>query len=174
MRLVRAWPQQLRADRARVEDHAERTTVDDYNYGKLAELDDDVLLLDWDIAVHREDVEAFASRARTAPTSVLVAPYTIYPDTRPGLRHGMWPMRRFEGTSLRYVETGEPTCHLFGFGMTYLPSPLIKGFVESNPALNLDDTNFAQWHYLNVTREVSITWDIRPVHLNYRIDTIPL
>jgi hypothetical protein len=172
--LIRAFPARPRTDRAHVVDSAPRIAVDDYDYRGLLGAGDDVLLLDWDIAVSREDLQAFAALARRAPDRVLAAPYPIYPDTRPGLRAVTWPMRRYDGGRLRYVATGEPACHLFGFGMTYLPAALIAAFCAAHPAANFDDTAFAGWHYRHVRQEVPIAWDIRPVHLNYRIETVRL
>jgi hypothetical protein len=174
MRLVRSWPSRPPAGKAHVIDDASRITVDDYDYRELADLGDDVINLDWDIAVAREDLERFALQARAMPARVLVAPYPIYPDTRPGLPGVTWPMRRYDGGELRYVCTGEPSCHLFGFGMVYLPRQLIRGFVEVNPGINFDDTAFAGWLYRETGEEVPIAWDIRPVHLNYRINSVAL
>jgi hypothetical protein len=174
MRLVRSWPSRPPGGRAYVCDDAPRVAVDDYDYRGIVQLDDDVLNLDWDIAVAREDLAEFASMARAAPERVLVAPYPIYPDTRPGLPGITWPMRRYDGDVLRYVAKGEPTCHLFGFGMTYLPRELIRGFADANPGANFDDTAFAGWHYRETRREIPIVWRIRPVHLNYRINTVRL
>jgi hypothetical protein len=174
MKLVRSWPLLPPTGRACVVDDAQRVVVDDYNYRGLVELDDDVINLDWDIAIAREDLESFAARARSSPGRVLVAPYPIYPDTRPGLPSVTWPMRRYDGPNLRYVRTGESTCHLYGFGMVYLPRRMVREFADANPTLNFDDTRFASWHYRQTGQEVPITWDIRPVHLNYRINTVKL
>lgn len=174
MRLVRSWPSRPPVGKSFVVDDAQRVEVDDYDYRRLADLDDDVINLDWDVAVAREDVERFALQARAEPGRVLVAPYPIYPDTRPGLGELTWPMRRHESGQLRYVRTGEPFCHLFGFGMVYLPRELLRGFVQANPGVRLDDTAFAGWHYRETATEVPITWDIRPVHLNYRISSVHL
>src|SRR5262245_21056937 len=124
MRLVRSWPLHPPAGRARVEDDAYRLYNDNYEYRGLADLDDDVLHIDWDIAVSKEDLTAFAAKARQTPDRVLVAPCPLYPDTRPGLTGATWNCRRYSDTSrsaMRYIERGEPTCHLFGFGMVYLP-----------------------------------------------------
>ncbi len=59
-------------------DPLERVVIDNHDYKALAELDSDVLLLEWDIAVGKEDVEAFARRAKATPGDVLVAPYLLY------------------------------------------------------------------------------------------------
>lgn len=156
-------------------DDVDRIPVDDYDYRALVNVGDDVLLLDWDMAAHRDDLVEFGRRAQRTPDRVLVAPYVAYPDTRPGLRRPTWTMRRFETLQrTRYVREDEPTCHLFGFGMTYLPRDLILGFVGAHGTLRFDDTGFATWLYLETRGEVPITWDIRPVHMNYRARSISL
>ena len=72
-----------------------------------------------------------------------------------------------------FVETGEPTCHLFGFGMLYLPRALIAGFVEEFRTgldaglVSFGDTAFAGWHHRTVRAETPIAWDVRPIHLHY-------
>lgn len=175
MKLIRSRPSRPRPDRAYVVDSAQAVTVDHYDYRGLADVGDDVIQLDWDIAVAKQDLREFAARARCTPDRVLVAPYPIYPDTRPGLPGITWPFRRYVGPDrLRYVREGEPFCHLFGFGMVYLPRNLIAGFCADHPDANFDDNAFAGWHYRNVREEVPIEWDIRPVHLNYDIGRLGL
>lgn len=173
MRLVRSWPLHPPAGRGRVEDDAHRLYNDNYEYRGLVELDDDILHLDWDMAVSKEDLQTFAARARKVPDQVLAAPYLIYPDTRPGLPGPTWSCRRYlDDTkgSTRYIEQGEATCHLFGFGMVYLPRDLIRSFVQAYPAergITMDDNTFSQWLHLNVQPETELDWDVRPVHLNF-------
>lgn len=182
MQLIRSWPAQPPEGRARVVDDARRLLNSNYDYRGLVDFDDDILHIDWDTAVSREDVEAFARRARRDPGSVLVAPVPVYADSRRGLDHTVWNLRRYEdgGQALRYVQTGEPSCHLFGFGMLYLPRVLIRGFVDAFKdrleagAMVFDDSGFAGWHHQNVSAETPVAWEVRPVHLHYRISDVPL
>lgn len=180
MRLVRSWPRQTPAGRNYVVDDAPRLVNDNYDYRGLVELDDDVIQLDWDTAISREDLETFAALARLAPIRVLVAPVLVYPDSRRGLFRPVWNLRRYEGDTLRYVTEWEPTCHLFGFGMVYLPRDLLVGFADTfaeqltDGSIRFDDTGFAAWHHRVVDPETAIAWQVRPVHLHYRISDVPL
>jgi hypothetical protein len=183
MKLIRSWPNHaLPAGRNYVVDDARRVLTDGCDYRTLVEVDDDLIQLDWDTAVSREDLLTFAALAREHPERVLVAPVPVYPDSRRGLPGTVWNLRRyaFDHFQLRYVYTGEPTCHLFGFGMVYLPRKLIHGFAETfrtdldEGRIRFDDTGFAGWHCRQVQRETPIAWQVRPVHLHYRIGEVPL
>jgi hypothetical protein len=167
MIVVRAWPDRPPPNRARVEDQWPRVRVDEYDYRRLADLGEDVISLDWDTAVGRDELRQFIQLARAAPEVPLVAPCLMYE----GLPLATWNCRRWErGTkAMRFVEEGEPTCHLFGFGMVYLPARWIKQYVADNPGRILDDTSFSAWFHRVTCRETVITWNIRPVHLHYTV-----
>ncbi|MFG2699537.1 hypothetical protein [Streptomyces sp. NPDC048386] len=176
MRLLRSWPAQVPAGRAYVHDDIERLVIDNYDYRVLGDFDDDVLLLEWDIAVGKEDLAAFAARARLAAERVLVAPYRLYHYASDRDRATpLWAHRRYEGDpqtgQLIHVREGDPTCHLWGLGMTYLPRDVIRQFLDAWPG-TLSDGALSGWHYQHIAREVPITWDIRPVHLHYLIPPI--
>lgn len=153
--------------------------MENFDYRVLADVVDDVLLLEWDIAVGREDLCEFAARARSSPGRVRVAPYRIYHASRSNRAYpeAFWAPRRYEGTpeagTTRPVAFGEPTCHLFPLGMTYLPRAHVVAFLEYvetfpegrvNP---FDDGAFSGWHHRYVEAEVPLDWDLRPVHLHY-------
>lgn len=161
--------------------------MDDHEYTGLGDIDDDVLLLEWDIAVSREDLVRFAAKADQHPADVLVAPYTLCSSDRPWMvkwrdwydsQGAIWAHFKFDadGLVLDPVRTGDPFCHWFGFGMTYLPRDLIRGYLEARerfPALRrFTDSSFDAWHYSNIKRNVPIAWDIRPIHLHYQIPTL--
>jgi hypothetical protein len=173
MLLVRSWPAHPPPGRCRVEDDAVRLVNDNYEYRGLVDFGDDILQLDWDVAVSKEDLVSFAARARCAPSRPLAAPYLIYPDTRPGLVGPTWSCRRYiddTESSMRYISRNEPTTHLFGFGMVYLPRDLIAAFVEAWPVetgRTMDDNMFSAWHHANVEPETRLDWNVHPVHLNY-------
>lgn len=185
MRLVRSFPAHPPAGRNFVVDDAERAVNRDdgrwrYSYRALADVGDDLINLDWDVAVSREDLVAFAKAARSQPDLVLIAPTLVYQDSRAGLPGTVWSMRRYEPSgALRQVAAGEPACHLFGFGMLYLPAALIDAFCSRFAAeldagtVRFDDTAFAGWHHRTVG-EAAIDWSVRPVHLHYRISEVPL
>lgn len=174
MRLLRSWPATIPASRAYVQDDLERLIMDGHDYRVLADVDDDIVLIEWDIAVGKEDLEAFAARARATPERVLVAPYRLYHfasgTDRP---RPLWAHRRYEGSPetgrLIHVQPDEPVCHLFGLGMAYLPRALVREFLDAWPG-HVSDGSFSGWHYRNAPYpDVPVTWDIRPVHLHYQL-----
>jgi hypothetical protein len=180
VRLVRSFPEQVPAGRNYVVDDAPRLLNRDHDYRGLIDLADDVIQLDWDTAVGREDVEVFAKRARDHPDRVLVAPVLIYPGAkRSGLTTPVWNCRRYlpGGAAVRYCTPEDPAAHLFGFGMVYLPAELLAGFgrvLGSARFPRFGDMEFARWHHQHVTAEAEIAWDVRPVHLHFRISEVPL
>jgi hypothetical protein len=156
--------------------------IDNHHYGTLLdEVADDVLLLEWDIAVGKEELLAFADRARQSPDRVLVAPYRIYADRYKLPSGDIWAHRHWDGKpgytiipeGAMPISTGDQTCNLFGLGMVYLPRELVQEF--RSPKWGSDfgwsnhfgDNEFSMWHYLNVTHDVPVMWEVRPVHLNY-------
>lgn len=147
-------------------DQIDRIVIDNHDYRALADLDADVVLLEWDIAASKHDIEVFAGLARQSPGSVLVAPYLLYTP------EPMWAHRSWEGegpgaTGAGPVDVGAQHCNLFGLGMCYLPKDLITGFIESGWSNHFGDVEFSMWHYHNVSKEVPIAWAIQPVHLNH-------
>ena len=172
MKLIRSWPAHPPEGRARVDDGIERLINDKYDYRVLGDIGDDVLLLEWDIAVGRDELARFAERAQENPDRVIVAPYPIYRSTI-GLRDAVrpvWPMRRYEQGELtmRYVQPTDTHCHIFALGMTYLPAAIVKAFLADCPG-HFNDVSFSGWHYRNITQEVPIAWDCPAVHLNYTL-----
>lgn len=174
MKFVRSWPESVPVGRCYVTDTLERFVMKDYCYRGLGDYDDDVLLIEWDMAVHREELESFIDQARSNPGEVLVAPYKIYTPTAraENLRKPLWVCRRYTDettTQARHVDEGEPTCHLWGLGLTYLPRAVIRSFLDSWPG-HFSDASISGWHYRNIAEETRIAWDVRPVHLHYLID----
>jgi hypothetical protein len=176
MRLLRSWPARIPEGRHHVVDAIDRLIIDNHHYGPLAGVDDDVLLLEWDIAVGQEDLRQFAHHARRDPGRVLVAPYRIYADVY-NLPADIWAHRTWSGDGMGTVvphgavpvRDGAPTCNLFGLGMAYLPRDLHRQFAAVAWSSQFGDTQFSMWHYQYVAREVPIAWEVRPVHLNYLI-----
>jgi len=174
MRVLRSWPRSVPEGRSHVVDDIDRFEVDGYDYRRLAMVRDDVLLIEWDLAVDPDQFAGFVDRAKQQPERVRVAPYrlyyqyadqTVWGDHKPGL---VWAHRRYtEPDRLRWVADNDQTCHLFGFGLTYLPFELLAGFCldETGP---LGDSSFSHWHYRHADDpEVVIDWDCRPIHLNH-------
>lgn len=177
VRLLRSWPAQVPAGRSHVVDGIDRLVMAGYDYRVLADVDDDVILLEWDMAAGREDLAEFARQARAEPARVRVAPYRLYMSSgkaQADLREPVWTHRLFTTPDrMRFAQPGDEFCHLFGMGMIYLPRPLVLGFLDFLAGMSaeriFDDGTFSQWHYCNVQREVPIAWDVRPVHLHYRL-----
>jgi hypothetical protein len=175
VRLIRSFPATVPAGRAYVVDQIERHLMSDYDYRWLGDVDDDVLLLEWDVAVGAVELEAFASAVAGEPKRVRVAPYRLHESLsgRQYFFHPLWAHRRYENgeRNTRFIVPGDATCHLFGFGMIYLPRHLIRGFLDWRPDKAFGDTEFSGWHYkFNADdREVPVDWDMHVVHLHYKL-----
>jgi hypothetical protein len=181
MQVIRSWPDPLPPGRNYVVDDAQRLVNTDYDYRGLTGIGDDVIHLDWDTAVSRSDLMLFARLAREHPDRVLVAPQPLEPGHRRGITEQVWNCRVYtnEGQGTRWVRTGEPIAHLFGFGMVYLPLETMREFDATfRPDLDagrvkFDDTGFAGW-YFRQRGGAEIAWPVRPVHVHYRISEVPL
>jgi hypothetical protein len=158
-----------------VVDTVERLVIESFGYQTLDQVDDDVLLLEWDIAIDREGLEQFVEHIHDEPNRVLVAPYRLYyPDLpEPVWAHRLWngePVGELHPAGCTFVSEDDRSCNLFGLGMTYLPKQIIRGAIEARPANRLGDTELSMWHYRHVAKEVPICWDVRPIHLHYAIE----
>lgn len=166
MRIVRSWPAVVPPHRAHVVDDIPRYVMAEFDYRPLFdEVADDVLILEWDIAVSAEGLDAFKDLIRSMPGQVVAAPYRIYRLKRDPGPH--WVMRRFEGDELRWVSDDDDSSHLFGFGMTYIPRALWRAYAAEVKTGFVNDNVFSRWHHANVQAEVAIPWHIQPVHLHY-------
>ena len=180
MRWIRSWPAVIPAGRAYVQDDLERLVLADYDYTPLGAIDDDVIVLEWDMAVSHEDRLAFEAICRDAPAQVHVAPYRLYLR----YRAPCWAHRRVNAAGVEaWVDEGEAVCDYFSFGLTYLPHALIDQFLAAPapergrpPFLPLNrltdcrfhDQTFSVWHrWHGPQTRVPIAWDVRPVHLHY-------
>jgi hypothetical protein len=174
MRLLRSWPQSIPEGRSYVVDDIERLVISNHHYGPLADIDESVLLLEWDIACGQEDLTQFVKRISAHPDRVIVAPYRIYADTY-NLPYDVWAHRAWNGdgsgTVIPHgafpVRDGAPICNLFGLGMVYLPQAVLRSYFAACAGAQFGDTQFSMWHYQQVAHDVPIAWEVRPVHLNY-------
>jgi hypothetical protein len=74
---------------------------------------------------------------------------------------------------MRWVNRDDPACHMFGFGMIYLPRLLVKRYLADQPQAMFNDTSFSGWHYRHADDpEVPIAWDCPAVHLNYALPVL--
>lgn len=168
MKLLRSWPRHPPPGRAHVIDGLERVIIDGYDYRRLVN-HGDVVLVEWDLAVDPEQLATFITRAAASPGAVRVAPYRLYyqyADDPWNPHQPVWAHRRIENDRVRWVVDSDTSCHFFGFGLTYLPGELVAQYCAAD-AGPLGDDSFSKWHHRHVTPEVPIDWDIRPVHLNH-------
>lgn len=168
--MIRSWPAVIPPDRAYVVDTLPRFVMHDYSYRGLGDYNDDILLIEWDMAISAEDLGRFKQHIAEDPTRVVVAPYRVYTPTTRNVPLPMgpkWVHRRYNDgeQSMRFVEEGEPTCHLWGLGVTYLPGKVIREFLDAWPG-HFNDGAVSGWYYRRYG-EVEITWDVRPIHLHY-------
>ncbi|HEY3484315.1 MAG TPA: hypothetical protein VGK49_02975 [Ilumatobacteraceae bacterium] len=182
MKLIRSWPAEIPEGRAYVVDGIDRFVMGadtpNFDYRGLAGFDDDLVLIEWDIAVGGEQLIRFMDRAAAEPDRVRVAPYYLY------RRHGEGRSGRFPFYCHRVREAGtrtwvrgpqDPYCHMFGFGLVYLPIDLVRRFVAQMPeGTQFTDTTFSRWHMRNAKhRNVPIDWDCHAVHLHYELPDVP-
>lgn len=171
MKIVRTWPHKVPPHRGHVLDDLPRHIMRGYSYrGLFNEVDDDVLILEWDIAASFEHLSDMRDLIATEPDVVHAAPYRVYLVPRDPGPH--WVMRRYdEAGDLQWVTEDDKTCHAFGFGMTYVPREVSRAYLAANPRrlASVSDTSFSRWHFDNVRAEVPIPWHIRPVHLHYEL-----
>lgn len=184
MKLVRSWPANIPAGRSYVVDDIEHFVMGAGNdtqfcYRGLIDYDDDIVLVEWDIAVGGEQLHRFMQRAAAEPDRVRVAPYLLYRG-----HSGITPQVPFYCHRIReprhraWVKGPADTyCHMFGFGLVYLPRDLIAAFVaQLSPKSKFGDTEFSQWHMrqpLGERRNVPIDWDCHAVHLHYTTPEVP-
>lgn len=180
MRLLRSWPKRIPTGRNYVIDDLSRVEIQNCDYTPLRDYaGEDLLLLEWDIAVAQEDIRTFALRAAKTPDDVLVAPYRIYADTY-RLPRDMWAHRHWAGEprgmsyplGARSVRTSDPYCELFGLGMVYLPTAVLSKWFADDWAAHFGDVEFSMWHYLTIKHSVPIAWEVHPVHLNCLAATV--
>lgn len=150
--------------------------MDRYDYRILEHVDDDVLLVEWDVAVDKEQLTAFARRATSTPDRVLVAPYKLYHFSSDRDRpEPVWAHRKYIGSpetgTLVHVTEDDPICHLWGLGLVYLPRWIVVEFLNAWDG-TFSDGAFSGWHYRNIVEDVPIAWDVRPVHLHYQIPPV--
>lgn len=189
MRLIRSWPANPPKGRSRVVDGLDRFVMDGFDYRGLADYNDDVVLLEWDIAVDGDDLDHFIEHAQREPKRPLASPYKLhrasaYGDLLPGDVPWVWPLLHWvgpgsrpgpvpgdpdvPGTHSEMAQMGDPTCNGFSFGLVYLPRKLIRRH-EAAWDGRISDTSFSVWHYNHVRPDAPICWHVRPVHLHYDV-----
>jgi hypothetical protein len=164
MKILRSFPDDGGPPgRAHVEDDLERYLNRPYDYSGLPAYHDDILLLEWDIAVSRTDLGIFAQRVKGRDWPA-VAPFL----NRDGTHYMHW---RYIGEprreQYRPIRKWERTCDLFGFGMVYFPAWVLRDYPPGwgNSSI-LSDGSLPRWlQTLPQARPVPVDWDITVVHL---------
>lgn len=186
VKLVRSWPGNIPEGRAYVVDDIPKFVMGgdgdrQFDYRRLVDLDDDIVLIEWDIAVGGQDLAKFMQRAKAEPDQVRVAPYLLYRggrNTRAGRPQIPFWVHRIRTQRVRAWASPEDThCQMFGFGLVYLPAALLRAFVaQMQPNTHFGDSEFSRWHMRNAPqhlRDVPIDWDISVVHLHYELPEVP-
>ena len=179
MRLLRSWPAVIPEGRAYVVDNLERFVMGGpgdtpFCYRRLVDYDEDIILIEWDIAVGAEQLATFIGRAAAEPDRVRVAPYLLYRRDRQ-ISHGQpfYVHRIRDGAVRRWAQPDDTHCQYFGFGLIYLPKDLIRRFVaQMQPRTKFGDSEFSRWHMRNVATHVPIDWECRAVHLHYALPVV--
>ena len=195
MRLLRSWPANPPKDRARVKDCIERFVMDGFDYRGLADYDDDILLIEWDVAVDLDELEHFIDHARREPKRPLATPFKLWRRSAYGAATNwpdgvewFWPLLHWRGEGSRpgpsdgdpdlpgshteMAQMGDPTCNGFSFGLVYLPRKLLRAHEAARDG-RVSDTSFSVWHFHNVRPDARICWHVRPTHLHYDLPVVP-
>lgn len=159
MRVIRSFPDDGPVPgRAYVSDYIERLYNRPFDYSGLKQYNDDVVLLEWDIAVSKPDLDGFIERAKG--DWPIVAPFLA----RDGSKYMHW---RTEDYGLRPIVRNEPDCDLFGFGLVYFPAWVIRecpiGYGGSSI---MSDGTLPRWLQEQESRPIPVDWSVTVVHLH--------
>ena len=176
MKLIRSWPKTIPEGRGYVVDGIDRLVMEGFDYRCLADVDDDVVLIEWDIAIGGDELAEFMRRAADDPEQVRVSPYLLYPPSTGG--NGKFYCHRIRAAGgVRWVAGPEDAyCHMFGFGLIYLPRAYTLQFMETLRSKDrFTDTTFSYWHHRHrgIRKQVPIDWDLPAVHLHYDLPEVP-
>jgi hypothetical protein len=158
------------------------TSTRDYiNYRALTKAGKSFIHMDWDIAIGRDELRAFAAKCRANPDKLRAGPYQTYPTRRYRLgwdsdKRTRWHAWHTWKDTSRYpedeVKPGDPTCRFFGMGFVYVPWDVWKGYIADCNERNLNIISCRQlsrWYHANVADAIDLEWDTHLVHVNYSI-----
>ncbi|MGH7239802.1 MAG: hypothetical protein ACREHG_07005, partial [Candidatus Saccharimonadales bacterium] len=140
------------------------------------DLNDDVIHLDWDVAVGLNELRTFAKKCIAEPDIVRTAPTMTYPSrywyAEGSASHPWkeeWMARIQMPVGNRVIQRGEPYANFVGFGLIYLPQWTLKEFTESlRGSGNFRDGNFCEWYYKRTSGQpIPVEWGVNAVHINY-------
>lgn len=175
MNIIRVVPKTIPENRNYVVDSLDKVEIWNYDMHFLAEINDDIIMLEWDIAVAHHDLYNFITHCRDNPNSVMVAPYILYPSPQfVDITAPQWAHRHMTHEmplQLQWIEYGDTVCDIFSTGMIYIPKDIAKRLGDADDLItwhhNLTDCKFAFWHYYSIGKKVPVLWDVRPIHMHY-------
>ena len=158
-------PKEIPLGRNYVVDQLDVIEMYDYDMHFLGDLNDDVILLEWDIVVAQHDLFNFIAHSSASPHKIHVAPYILYPESLDDLVAPVWAHRemvRELPLQLRWIDYGEPVCDIFSTGMIYIPKAIITRLQESDDLItwqhNITDSKLAFWYYHTIGEKVPVHW----------------
>jgi hypothetical protein len=180
--IVRSWPPEkwMFEQHPYIEDNSTRITIastrDYMDYRPLIEVNDDFIHMDWDIAIGRDELRAFAEKCYAEPNKIRAGPYRSYPTRRYRLgwdktKETTWHAWHSLSPKVE-VKPGDPTCKWFGMGFVYVPFWIWQEFVND---CNRTGRQFcsaralAAWYHSQVEETIALDWETNLVHVNYSI-----
>lgn len=175
MRVIRSWPMTPPDEHPRVFDNCERIYIPTTDYRPLVDVGENLIHLDWDVAVGRTELREFARKCEAEPDRCRVAPTWAYVTRMRrdhyarGQRTELMIWKYDQRRGRMRVQWGDPECNLFGFGFVYLPTWAFCGYVaDLDPATPASDTGFGQWYFKATNGQgVPVEWGTHAVHTNY-------
>lgn len=140
-----------------MQDDIERLYTKPYDISGLKNFHDDIILLEWDIAVSKPDLERFTERAKG--DWPIVAPFLARDGSK-------YLHQRREANGYRPIIKNEPTCDVFGFGLVYFPAWVIRQCPQQYGSSSIiSDGTLPYWLQEQEARPVPVDWSITIVHL---------
>jgi hypothetical protein len=181
MRLVRSWPLNPPEGHPQIIDDCERVYIETVDYTPLGDLGENFIHLDWDVAVNRDALRAFADKCEKEPNRIRVAPTMNwvtrqYRANQNASSADQWLVWKLTLEGKRNLEPGEPFCDMFAFGMVYFPIAIFQKYLAADTSAGNShpDINFCEWryntYYGGIRKNppgVPVEWDTHAVHLNY-------
>jgi len=184
--VVRSWPPEewMFENHPYVVDNARRVVInskrngDSYfvDYRPLYEVGQNMIHMDWDMAIGRNELRDFADRCRENPEKLRSAACRTYPTRQYQL--GLDKTKQTEWHAWHSldpkveVKPGDPTCKWCSIALCYIPWSVWKPFVESYGDRKdcwASARGLANWYRDNVEDSIDLDWDTNVVHVNYSI-----
>jgi hypothetical protein len=171
MRILRSFPEpgKIPPGRAYVCDDLEKlyTPVNAggcADFSALRDIDDDVILIEWDVAVDEISLRRFVSHAQGRDWPIVAPHYKITPDGQRILVH----FRLRTDGSFCPVIWGDRECDQFAPGLAYFPRGLLRDCPSGDARCDVMNEGVIS-RYLRSRpdwRPVPIAWDITTTHLH--------